>query len=411
MPRVSVVIPAHNGAPFLPAALDSVRAAAATVARTSERMRILVLNWRYVDHPAAGGAEVLTHGVLRWLVEQGHEATVFTASYPGSSDQGVIDGVRIVRRGRQWTVHAHAWRWLRRRRTEFDRVIDEINTIPFFTPLYLGEEQRRLWIHQLAREYWWRETRGFFRVIAPIGYVLEPFYLRVYRHTSTITISQSSRRDLERLGLRLRPITVIPLPIDAEPVATLADKPEGYRVIVLGRLTHAKFVEEAVQAFARIQRELPEATLDIVGSGNERYARRLERMIARDGLHGVTFHGRVSTDRRQELLAAAHVHIFASHREGWGLTVSEAGAAGTPSIGYDAPGVRDSIANNRLLAKIGDSGGLARLALELAKDPELYADARHRAWENARAMSIERTTEAFGRAIDLPAGRAVPSAR
>src|SRR6478735_7455566 len=76
-----------------------------TTTRNSDRtLRILILNWRYVDHPRAGGAETLTHGILRLLVEQGHEATCFTATYPGAAPEGEIDGVRIVRRGRQWTV-------------------------------------------------------------------------------------------------------------------------------------------------------------------------------------------------------------------------------------------------------------------------------------------------------------------
>jgi glycosyltransferase involved in cell wall biosynthesis len=42
-------------------------------------------------------------------------------------------------------------------------------------------------------------------------------------------------------------------------------------------------------------------------------------------------------------LAQAHVLVATTIREGWGLNVSEASAVGTPTIGYDAPGLRDSI--------------------------------------------------------------------
>jgi glycosyltransferase involved in cell wall biosynthesis len=366
-------------------------------------VRVLILNWRYVDHPRAGGAETLTHGILRLLVAHGHEATCFTAMYPGAPSESEIDGVRVVRRGRQWTVHVHAWRWVRRRREEFDRVVDQINTIPFFTPLYLARPQRRFLIYQLAREYWWRETRGFFRFIAPIGYACEPLYLRVYRSTPCLTISQSTSSELEGLGFRPERIVIVPLAIDTEPVATLKPKPPGFRLIVVGRLTPAKFIEEAMRAFAIIQREVPHATLDVVGSGDERYARRLQRLAAREGMRGVAFHGRVSTERRQELFEGAHVHLFASHREGWGLTVSEAGAAGTPSVGYNAPGVRDSIADARLLAPIGDSAGLARRALFLARDSGLYAEAREEAWNRARSLTFEDSADAFARALGASA--------
>ena len=254
----------RSGAGAAPLAYDEP---CATHLRTAtQTLRILVLNWRYVDHPRAGGAEFWTHNVLRLLVAHGHEATCFTARYPGSAEEAEIDGVRVVRRGRQWTVHAHAWRWLRLRRGQFDRIVDEVNTIPFFTPLYLGEQQRRMLIHQLAREYWWRETPGLFRLIAPIGYAAEPLYLRLYRGSPAMTISESSRDDLARLGFSADRITILPMAIDAEPLRTLSPKPARFRIIVVGRLTPAKFVEEAVRAFAVVQRDVPDAALDIVGA-------------------------------------------------------------------------------------------------------------------------------------------------
>jgi glycosyltransferase involved in cell wall biosynthesis len=369
-------------------------------------VRILVLNWRYFDHPQAGGAETLTHATLQFLLAQGHDATCFTAAYPGAAAEEELDGVRVVRRGRQWTVHLQAWRWLRKRRDEFDYVVDQINTIPFFTPLYVRKRQRRFLIYQLAREYWWRETRGLFRLLSPLGYALEPLCLRLYRGTPCITISESTRADLERLGFDREQIAIMPLAIDTEPIATLDPKPPGLRLIVVGRLTPAKFVEEAVRAFGLVQREIHKATLDVVGAGDERYERRLKREIARDGLRDVTFHGRVTIARRQELLEAAHVHVFASHREGWGLTVSEAGAAGTPSVGYDAHGVRDSIADPRFLAATGDSVDLARRALQLARDADLYAEARLDAWLRARALSVEHSAGAFMEALGLPVTKA-----
>ena len=93
-------------------------------------------------------------------MDDGHEVISFNGSYPGAAPEGEMDGVRLIRRGRQWSVHLLAWRWLRSPSDEFDLVIDQINTIPFFTPLYVPDEKRRFFFHQLAREYWWRETRG-----------------------------------------------------------------------------------------------------------------------------------------------------------------------------------------------------------------------------------------------------------
>jgi glycosyltransferase involved in cell wall biosynthesis len=366
-------------------------------------VRIAALSWRYVGHPAAGGAEVVTHEVLRRLATGGHEVVAFTAAHPGSVAEEDIDGVKLVRRGGQATVHLHAWRWLRRRLDRFDRVVDQINTIPFFTPFYVPSGKRRFWIQQLAREYWWRETRGLFRALAPIGYLAEPIYLRAYRSTAGMTISESSRRDLEALGIR--DVAILPLAHDAQPLTSLPPRSEPpLRILIAGRLTPAKFVEEGIAAFAAVRQAVPDAELDVVGTGDPAYRIRLERRIAEAGIGGVTFHGHVEVDRKHELMERAHLHLFTSHREGWGLVVSEAGALGTPSVGYDAPGVRDSVGQPHLLAPVGDTQGLADRILWLWRDDRAYDAARRVAWERARTMSADAMAAAFAAAIGVADG-------
>ena len=360
-----------------------------------------MLSWRYIDHPQSGGAEVLTHEVLRRLVADDHSVTCFTAEFPGAERAGSIDGVDLVRRGRQWTVHVQAWRWLRERLGEFDVVIDQINTIPFCTPRYVPDEKRVLFMCQLARGYWFRETRGVFRAVAPFGYLAEPHLMRMYRRTPTITISQSSKDDLADLGFDPGRVEVIPMALLEAPLDALPPKQgDPLRLIMVGRLTPAKFVEEGLLSFALLAREFPGAQLDIVGTGDPRYRRRLERMVQTRGISGVSFHGRVDEARKRELLARAQVHLFTSHREGWGLVVSEAAAVGTPTVGYDVSGVRDSVADPRLLAPVGDINTLAARLVALGTDPELYADARERAWRRTVTMSYDDTALAFERALE-----------
>lgn len=356
-------------------------------------MRILMLSWRYLGHPQAGGAETLTHEMLKRCAAAGWEVTAFTAMYPGAAPVEDVDGVTVLRRGEQHTVHLHAWRWLRGRLSQFDRVVDQVNTIAFNTPLYVPAELRRLLIHQFAREYWFRETRGAFRLIAPLGYALEPLQARLYRTTPAITISDSTRRELEAVGIPV--VGVLPMAFHARPVSALAPKAGPLRLVVVGRLTPAKFLEEALDVFTRVQDAVPEAALDIVGDGDAAYRQRLEATVAERGLRGVTFHGRVTEERKAELLEQAHQHVFTSHREGWGLTVSEAAAAGTPTLAYDAPGVRDSVRDSRLLAPIGDTAALARRSVELGTDPRLYTAVREEAWARARNLSWDATALRF----------------
>lgn len=342
---------------------------------------------------------MFTHETLRRLVADGHEVTWFSAMWPGAAQQEELDGVQIVRAGRQWTVHLRAWWWARRRLDRFDYVVDEVNTIPFFTPLWVPKAKRRMLIYQLAREFWWRQTPGLFKLIAPIGYLSEPLYLRCYARTVAMTIAHSTRDELVGLGLSGERVHVLPVAITSAPDTALQPKRAPFRVMIVGRLEPAKNVEEGIAAFAELQRTFPEAELDIIGAGTPAYRTALEDLVARRGLRQVTFHGRVSEERKLELMRAAHVHVFCSHREGWGLTVTEAGAVGTPSVGYDVPGVRDSIGDPAWLAPKGDAARLGQLLRAMADDPAGHAEACRAAWRRTEGLSYEATAQAYWRVL------------
>ena len=68
-------------------------------------MRILWLNWRDIKHPEAGGAEVLTHEVMRRLVRRGYEMTLFCPKVMGRPNDEEIDGINIVRGGGKYTTY------------------------------------------------------------------------------------------------------------------------------------------------------------------------------------------------------------------------------------------------------------------------------------------------------------------
>jgi hypothetical protein len=139
----------------------------------------------------------VTFEVARRLVERGDSVEWFSAAYPGAPNEETIAGVRVIRRGRQWTVHWSAFRHYRGRLSQrFDVVVDEVNTIPFFTPLW-SDVPAVMFIHQLAREVWWYESPF---PLNALGYIAEPLYLRLYRRFPVVTVSDSTRRDLVSLG-------------------------------------------------------------------------------------------------------------------------------------------------------------------------------------------------------------------
>ncbi|TMD56332.1 MAG: glycosyltransferase family 4 protein, partial [Chloroflexi bacterium] len=156
------------------------------------KLRILILNWRCPQNPRAGGAEAVTFEIARRLVQHGNTVEWFSASFPGATAEETLEGIHIVRGGRQWTVHWSAFRHYRGRLAErFDIIIDEVNTIPFFTPLWADVPAVML-IHQLAREVWWYESAFPLNVL---GYLTEPLYLRAYRRIPVLTVSASTESD------------------------------------------------------------------------------------------------------------------------------------------------------------------------------------------------------------------------
>jgi hypothetical protein len=74
-------------------------------------MRILILNWKDLAHPAAGGAEVFTEQVARELVARGHSVTLFVAAVAGRPSREVVERVEIVRFGGRLGVYRAARRF------------------------------------------------------------------------------------------------------------------------------------------------------------------------------------------------------------------------------------------------------------------------------------------------------------
>jgi glycosyltransferase involved in cell wall biosynthesis len=297
-------------------------------------VRILLLNWKDLAHPAAGGAEVFTEEVARELVRRGHSVTLFVSAVEGRPDRERVEGVDVVRRGGRLGVYRAARRfWAAEGRGTYDVVVDEINTRPFLTPRWVQDTPLVALIHQLAREIWFDEMP--FPVSALGRYVLEPWWLRSYRDVPALTVSASSAESLRRHH-GWRDVTVIP---EGHTPHAIPDVPKESdpTVVFLGRLVGMKRPQDAIDAVEILARGFPSARLWLIGDGPRR------ARLQAEAPPRVAFLGRMEREPLLERLARAHVLVATSVREGWGLNVSEAAACGTPAIGYRAPGLVDSV--------------------------------------------------------------------
>lgn len=346
-------------------------------------MKILIFNWRDIKNPSGGGAEVFTHENAKRWVEKGHSVTLFTSAFPNCAKEEVIDGVKIIRFGSKYSVYLKAfWYYKKRFKGKFDVVIDEINTLPFFTPLYVREPVVAL-IHQLAREFWFYETKF---PISFFGYLIEPWYLKIYKNIITLTVSNSTKQDLLNLGFSK--VYIVPEGINFKPLDKVIEKEKDPTIIFVGRLKKAKLPDHAIKAFRIVKETLPNAKLWVVGDG---YFREELEKISCDG---VKFLGFVPEEKKLELMSRAHVLIAPALREGWGLIVTEANACGTPAIAYDVHGLRDSIKNDETgLLTENNPEALAEAIIKFFNDPNLRQNLTKKALKHAIGFNWDRSSK------------------
>ena len=236
-------------------------------------MRILWFNWRDIYNPDAGGAEVLTHEVAKRLVKnERHKITLFTSSFRGAVPFESIDGVDVIRDGGKFTVYQRARSYYKNNNKNFDLVIDEINVKPFLTPKFVKDKPILAIIHQISSEQFLHELPF---PLSFIGYYyLEKRWLSYYKNIPTVTVSNSTRMDLMKLGFS--DIKLMPEGLSVEPLSAPPQKEIKPTVAFIGRLKKHKLPDHALLAFSYIKRIIPESQLWIIGDGYMR--KELERM-------------------------------------------------------------------------------------------------------------------------------------
>lgn len=305
------------------------------------KKRILIFNWRDLKHKHAGGAEVYIHEIARRWAEEGNLITVFCGNDGESKRYEVIDNMQIIRRGGFYFVYLWAFLYyLVKFRGKYDVVIDCQNGIPFYTPLYVKEQVYCVMYH-VHQEVFKKN------LIAPLAWFASTLEKDVmpwaYRNTVFIAISESTKRDMERIGIRGQGIHLIHSGVDLESLEP-GPKAKHPLILYLGRLKAYKSIDVLIHAFQRIVHAHPTAKLVIAGEGEEH--EKLRSIVGELSLEDrVEFTGKVSEENKKKLLQQAWMLVNPSMMEGWGITTIEANACGTPVIASDVPGLRDAVRN------------------------------------------------------------------
>lgn len=357
-------------------------------------LRFLFLAWRDLAHPLAGGSEVLVDRLARGLLERGHQVELLCGGpsearpYPVTSTGGTY-GQYLRSPLRYLARHRHV-----------DVVVDVVNGMPFFSPLWRRRPTVCLVNHlHLAQWGLW-----FPRPLAALGRSVETRVVpSLYRRQLFMAVSRSTATSLEAVGVDPGRIRVVHNGVDPADHRR-AKSPEPLFVAV-GRLVPHKRFDLLLRLWDTV-RPLTGGRLVIAGEGPERA--RLEALAG----PGVTLPGWVSEEDKQDLLGAAWLLVHPALVEGWGLVVMEAAARRTPTLGFDVPGLRDSVVDGVSGVLAASEADLTRSWVALAADQATRERLGRAARSRAQGFSWARTVSGFlavaADAVDRASASPVP---
>ncbi len=333
-PAIPVTVPpGEQSARTVELALADLDAVAARALEIGLK-RVQVLAWRDFEDPEAGGSELHAHRVASAWARAGIDVSLRSSAAPGQQSVTTRAGYQVVRKsGRYGVFPRSALSGLAGRRGRPDGLVEIWNGMPFFTPLW-ARCPRIVLLHHVHAAMW---RMVLSPRLARLGEIVE---LRIapplYRRSRVLTLSPSSRDEILTM-LRLDPtrVNVVPPGVD-ERFTPGGDKSPVPLVVAVGRLVPVKRLELLIDAAARARKEIPDLRLLVIGEGYERPD--LEAKIrAIDGTSWIDMPGHVSDDELADAYRRAWVVASTSLREGWNMTITEAGAVRHPPSSPTSP--------------------------------------------------------------------------
>lgn len=354
-------------------------------------MKLLWLAHRDPKHPRAGGAERTIEEVSSRLSGMGYEITILAAMWKGSKEFDTIGNVKIRRFGNNIFLHLFVPVFLVKNR--FDIVINDLgHAVPWPSTSILRAKSIVFFRHLHARSLPGQVNRLLALVITSI----ERCYFLIYPHSIFVTESTTSRSDLLRLGISETNIILNPPGVDLNRY-NMSEKTGVPSIVYFGGFRRYKRPLEAVSIFEVISKLLPEARFTFIGDGPE-----LQNVKSGVGMYGIeektTFTGRIDDVNLAKIVSQSWLNVHTSITEGWGLSIIEASACGTPTVAYSVPGMVDTIEDglNGIKVKDCDRGSFVNEALSILKNPNPWQETSRKV---AEKYSWDRTAAVWDKLI------------
>ena len=384
--------------PVTAAEPDLAQAASATagpvVSPVTERdgRHVLFVAWRDLANPRAGGSEVLVDQLADGMTARGDRVTLLCGGPTGERSY------QVIANGGTYTQFLRAPLAYQRQFRDCDLVVEVCNGMPFFAPLWSRRPLLCL-VNHVHTDLWRLRMRP---PLCTAGRFTESVLMPwAHRKNLFLTVSSSTAAALQEIGVaqdRIRQIcngVVQPDPLTAR-------SPEPM-FLALGRLTDYKRVDLLLRLWERV-RLVVGGKLVIAGDGPERA--RLQALAGPD----VIITGRVSEQEKHRLLCSAWMLLHPAMIEGWGIVIAEAAIRGTPAIGFDVPGLRDSVVHGQTGLLVRNEGQFASAWASLALDRQTREALGRAARDRALRLHWSAAVEGFAEVADEAVARAGDSA-
>ena len=365
-------------------------ASAERIGRTAEAAgirKVDVVAWRDLDDVEAGGSELHADEILQRWAEGGIDVRLWTSRVDGAARQIIRHGYTVNRRAGRYAVFPRtAVAGLRGKIGTGDGLVEIWNGMPFFSPVW-SRAPRIVFLHHVHAEMW---DMVLSPRMAPLGRTLENrFAPPFYRRTEIVTLSNSAKQDLvDKLGHSAERVTVVPPGVDPRfvPAGSLNPTP---LVIAVGRLVPVKRFDLFIEAMVALREIHPALEAMIVGEGYERPA--LEAQIAAAGAgRWLSLPGRLPDADLVSAYRRAWVVSSTSSHEGWGMTLTEAAACGTPAVATRIPGHEDAIIDDESGLLVSTLPELVEAIGSILANPMLRRRLSQGALRRVEGMTWER---------------------
>ncbi len=210
-----------------------------------------------------------------------------------------------------------------------------------------------------------------------------------------LTVSESSKRDIvAQLGVPPERVVAIPNGVASE-YRPAERRASGSRTLLyVGRFDPYKNVQGLLHAFAHTRSLCPDLRLRIVGAPDPRYPEALDTARAMGLEAHIDWLGYVDGPGLVRAYRQADVFALLSLYEGFGLTVLEAMASGTPVVCGNASSLPEVAGDAALLVDPRDPTAAGEAIARILNDTALTASLRQKGIQRAAAFTWERTARA-----------------